>query len=194
MASRSAGQIAQIGGTIQRIAGSDACTKIMAGSQKAAASSSPVEIAQWSRQMLERLDAVLGPGPGGQVMRECGCHCLQVNRRPLLAAVARRSKYPSEEAFLEAEIKKPPRGTRLQKDGNRLHYFYVPNSFRKGLRCYCSLMGGLPENLTASRTYCQCSLGFVQKYWEGVLGRPVQVELRETAISGAKECQFVVHL
>jgi hypothetical protein len=34
----------------------------------------------------------------------------------------------------------------------------------------------------------------MEKYWEGILGRPVKVELGDTAISGATECKFVIYL
>ena len=55
-------------------------------------------------------------------------------------------------------------------------------------------MRGLPEDKTVSLTYCQCSRGLVEKTWELILGRPVQVEILESAISGATECKFVIHL
>ena len=93
-----------------------------------------------------------------------------------------------------AEIQKPPKGMRFEREGNVLIQYYTPRTFGGGMRCYCSLIRGLPENETAPITYCQCSRGFVQKYWEGILGRPVQVELGDTAISGANECRFTIHL
>jgi len=54
-------------------------------------------------------------------------------------------------------------------------------------------MVALPEGTNVSPTYCQCSRGFV-KVLEGALGRPVQVEVKETAITGADECKFIIHL
>jgi len=60
------------------------------------------------------------------------------------------------------------------------------------MRCYCSLFRGLPDNETVSSTYCYCSKGFVKRFWEDVLERPVQVDIVQSAISGASECKFVI--
>jgi len=62
------------------------------------------------------------------------------------------------------------------------------------MRCYCGLLRGLPEDENVSRTYCYCSEGFVKEFWENVLERPVKVELLQSALSGASECQFAIHL
>jgi predicted hydrocarbon binding protein len=47
---------------------------------------------------------------------------------------------------------------------------------------------------TISSTYCLCSRGFVQKYWEGIVGKPLTVELLESCLCGARECKFAIHL
>jgi predicted hydrocarbon binding protein len=45
-----------------------------------------------------------------------------------------------------------------------------------------------------SPTYCLCSRGFVQKYWEGIVGRSLKVDLLGSCLSGAQECKFAIHL
>jgi predicted hydrocarbon binding protein len=55
-------------------------------------------------------------------------------------------------------------------------------------------MHALPEGVNASPTYCQCPRGFVEKYWEAALGRPVKVVVEHTAITGGDECKFIIHL
>jgi predicted hydrocarbon binding protein len=62
------------------------------------------------------------------------------------------------------------------------------------MRCYCSLFRQLPTEDKVSTTYCNCSRGFVEKYWEAVLQKPVEVDLLKSAISGADECTFAIHL
>jgi predicted hydrocarbon binding protein len=52
----------------------------------------------------------------------------------------------------------------------------------------------LPTEDNVSITYCNCSRGFVEKYWEAVLQKPVKVDLLKSAISGAEECTFAIHL
>ncbi|MEW5871125.1 MAG: hypothetical protein AB1894_17755 [Chloroflexota bacterium] len=106
----------------------------------------------------------------------------------------RRGKFESEGEFLEAELRKPPTGTRLERQGEILYQYYTPGLFTHPMRCYCSLLRGLAPGDSASLTYCQCSRAFVQTYWQAALGRPVQVDLLETCIAGAQACKFAIHL
>jgi len=189
-----AGQIEEIGGCIERFAGPEVCEKVMEGSEKAAASSDTKKVALWAKDAMDRLDTLTDLAKREQIMLTCGYNCITINTRPMQAARARRQKYPTEEAFLTVETQKPPKGFRFEREGNILIQYYTPHAYGSGMRCYCGLMRKLPEDVMVSRTYCQCSRGFVEKYWEGILGRPVKVELGDTAISGAEECKFVIHL
>lgn len=194
MGKKTSGQIEEIGGRVEQFAGANLREKVMEDSEKAVVSSDPKEIALWVKGAIDRLDTLTDPGTREQIMLACGYNCIEINKRPMEIARARRQRYPTEEAFLTAEMQKPPKGFRFERDGNVLIQYYTPHAYGTGMRCYCSLMRKLPEDVMVSRTYCQCSRGFVEKYWEGTLGRPVQVELGDTAISGAEECKFVIHL
>jgi len=194
MPSKISGQIDEIGRNIEEFASYEVRVEAMAGRENIRASSTPAEIAEWTRTTMERLDRLTDPATRAQIMRNCGYNCILLNPRPLDGTKSRRAKFPSEEAFLQAEIKKPPRGMRFERQDNILIQYYTPETFGAGMRCFCSLMRGLPESQTASATFCQCSLGFVEKYWEGILGRLVEVDLVESAITGAKECKFAIHL
>ncbi len=194
MSTKNAGQIQEIGGRIEQSAGADTRKAVMVGADKASKSTDSVEVALWVKAAIDRLDKLVSADAGAQIMGACGHNCIAVNSGVLKRAQARRAKYPSEEAFLRAEARKPPSGTRLELSEKLLTHYYTPRSFGKGMRCYCGLMRGLPEDTTASRTYCQCSRGFVERYWEGILGRPVRVDLGATALTGARECQFTIYL
>jgi len=187
-------QIREIGENVKRLAGKDVMDKVMEGREQITASSKPEKVARWVQGAMESLDALVDEETRNQVMTNCGYNCARVNSSPIEKAKARRKKFRTEDEFLRAEQKKPPTGTRLVREGNTVYQFYTPRSFTHPMRCYCSLLRGLPEGEMASLTYCQCSRGFVQKYWEGILGRPVEVELLESSVSGAQECKFAVHL
>ena len=194
MPSKISGQIDEIGRNIEEFASYEVRVEAMAGRENIRASSTPAEIAEWTRTTMERLDRLTDPATRAQIMRNCGYNCILVNPRPLVNAQMRRAKFPTEEAFLETEIKKPPRGMRFERQGDILVQYYTPHAFGAGMRCYCALMRGLPADQAASLTYCECSRGFIEKYWEGVLGRPVRVDLLESSIAGAEECKFSIHL
>ncbi len=192
MVSKQAGMLEQLGGTIEHFSGKDVRDKVMAGSGKVH-NAFPVEMARWVKGAMERLDSLVDKATAARIMEECGHNCASVNK-VINRAKARRSKHATVEEFLAAEVEKPMRGTRLVREGNVLYQYYTPQSFGKGMRCYCGLMRHLPAEEVVSPTYCQCSKGFVTKFWEAALGRPVKVEVLESALTGARECKFAISL
>jgi hypothetical protein len=194
MTAKTDGQIQEIGGHIEEFAGVETREKVMQGSKKTAGSSNPKETALWVKEAIDRLDGLVDRKTRDQIMAACGHNCCAKNNRMVQAVQIRRQKFSTEEAFLKAELEKPSKGTRLELQGNSLVQFYTPHSYTRDMRCYCGLMRGLPENVTASSTYCQCARGFVETYWAGALGRPVRVEVQGTAITGADECKFIINL
>ncbi len=193
MVSREAGMLEQLAGNIERFAGKDVRKKVMEGSERIHRAS-PAEMARWVKTAMERLDSLVDAGTAARIMENCGCNCASVNKAVIERAKARRSKCATVEEFLEAEVRHPMRGTRLAREGKVLYQYYTPQSFGKGMRCYCSLVRHLPADQVISPTYCQCSKGFVTKLWETVLERPVKVEVLESALTGSKECKFAIRL
>jgi hypothetical protein len=42
--------------------------------------------------------------------------------------------------------------------------------------------------------FCACSAGFHRRYWEVVLGRPLQAEIVESVLAGDDRCRIAIHL
>jgi hypothetical protein len=166
----------------------------MEGSEKITPSTGKTNIAGWVRGALERMDSLTDEKTRTQIMENCGYNCALHNRAPIERAKARRKKFESLNDFLDAEQRKPMAGTKLERQGDKLYWYFMPQSFKTPMRCFCGLLRALPQHETVSRSYCNCSKGFVKKYWEGVLGKPVDVEVLQTAVSGAKECKFAIHI
>ncbi len=178
---------------IEALAGEATSGKVMEGSEEITEKTDKKKLAEWTRDAVERLDALVDDETRAQIMESCGFNCAEVNKRIMERTRGRRLKSRSEDEFLEAEQRKPTAGTRLARKGNTLYQTYTPREFTRPMRCYCALFRGLPDNETVSATYCQCSKGFVKKFWETVLGKPVEVELVESALSGGTECKFAIH-
>jgi predicted hydrocarbon binding protein len=194
MTTKTAGQIQEFGGHIEEIAGKKVRDKVMEGSEPIAKSSNKGKVALWMKEAIDRLDACATPEKCKEIMGACGHNCAAHNSRMVDAVRLRRKKFKDEKTFLEAEIKRSAKYTRIELKGKTVVQYYTPHNFTTPRRCFCSLMYSLPEGVNASPTYCQCSRGFVESYWESALGRPVKVEVVETAISGADECKFIIHL
>jgi predicted hydrocarbon binding protein len=166
----------------------------MEGNENITEKTDKKKTAQFVKTAMEKLNGAVNEKTITRIMQNCGYNCAKKNHRVIERAVARRKKYGNIEKFLEAEQQKPTKGTKLTREGNTLYQFYTPQAFTRPMRCYCELFKELPKEDTVSITYCNCSRGLVEKYWEAVLEKPVQVDVLQSAISGAKECKFAIHL
>jgi hypothetical protein len=192
MAKTRHGMLVVLEKNIEVLAGKQITKRVMEGSENITEKTDKRKTAEWVKNTIEKLDALVSEDARVRIMENCGYNCANVNKKVIQRAKARRSKFRSLDEFLAAEQKKPMSGTRLVREGNTLTQFYTPRAFTRPMRCYCSLFRGLPDNETVSSTYCNCSKGFVKKFWEGVLEKPVTVDLVQSAISGASECRFVI--
>jgi hypothetical protein len=79
-----------------------------------------------------------------------------------------------------------PTGFKKAKDktGKRYHY------------CHCTLVKDLIRNPTEkiSPTFCYCGAGWYKSLWEGILEKPVRVDLLESVLQGDDSCKFAIHL
>ena len=47
---------------------------------------------------------------------------------------------------------------------------------------------------TISPTFCNCGAGWFLQKWEGILGKPVKVQLIRSVLKGDDLCEVAVHL
>jgi hypothetical protein len=194
MAKRRIRAVANLRRSLERFAAKEVVEKVLQGSDRLGEASDPSQIALWVQRAMERLDRAADKTTRTRIMEECGYACAKANHGTIDRVVAKRKKYGSLEEFLEAEKDSVLPGMRLEKKGRALYQYYMPRSFGPNRRCFCSLLSGLPPEKTISPTYCQCSKGFARRMWERVLGKPVKVEVLETALTGADECKFRIYL
>ena len=71
----------------------------------------------------------------------------------------------------------------LHREGDDVYMIYP--------KCYCSQVNKIPKG-KLSRTYCNCSHGWAKALFEGALGRPVEVRMEESIISGNNQCKFKI--
>jgi len=175
---------------IEQYAGGEVMKQVMEGSESVFEKTDAKEKARWMKVAMERLDRLVDEETKFKIMENCGYNCAKMNKGAIEEAVARRKKFKTASEFMEAEQKNPSKGTRLVREGNVLYQYCTPQSY--GVRCYCEMVAAAEGEV--SQTYCHCSKGFVKKLWETVLEKPVDVELIQSAISGANECKFAIHL
>jgi hypothetical protein len=157
-----------------------------------AAPKDPAKRAQWVKAVLTNLDKTTDKKICDEIMRGNGVNCANHNINVVKNSLKRRAKYKSLEAFVDAEIKKPAKGTTLRRDGDALILSYLPKEFSHPMRCFCGLVNSLPRDEILSKTYCSCSLGFVETWWSQVVGKPVKAQLLESAVTGSDVCRFKI--
>lgn len=59
--------------------------------------------------------------------------------------------------------------------------------------CHCPLVRNYLNN-GISPTFCNCSAGWYRQQWEGILAKPVQIEILKSLIKGDDICEFAIHL
>lgn len=190
MAKSRFGMIEEFGHQVENAVGAEVCLQVMAGAETLTAKTSGEDVSLWVRDAISRLDELAPEEVRIKIMETCGYNCTRHNFSMIARGKARRAKFEDEATFLAAEIRKPQAGTRLKQEGNILIQTYVPQSFSYPMRCFCGLLRDLPEGKQVSLTYCNCSKAFVRTYWSEVLGRPVDVDVLETAVTGSTECKF----
>jgi predicted transcriptional regulator YdeE len=188
------GPIEELAGRIEEFAGAAVSKKVMKGKDELFTAPDPVKGALWMKEVMDRLDNFTDMKTREQIMTACGCSCNTQNHKDTEEAKEIRRLCATEEEYLEKFLQPPGNGVRYERDGNTLLQYYTPRKYKPGLRCYCSLVSALPENMNASPTYCQCARAFTQAHWESVLSRPLKVELGKTAITGSDECKFIIQL
>ncbi len=63
---------------------------------------------------------------------------------------------------------------------------------RRRAYCHCALVQDRIDHVPP--TYCYCGTGWVRQVWEGIIERPVRVEVLKSLPAGDDECQFLIHL
>jgi hypothetical protein len=70
-------------------------------------------------------------------------------------------------------------------DGQRrYHYCHCPWAKESLLR----------DDVTVPAAFCACSAGFHKRFWEVVLDRPLQAEIRESVLAGDDRCTIAIRL
>lgn len=59
--------------------------------------------------------------------------------------------------------------------------------------CHCALVRDY-WNEGISTTFCNCSAGWYRQIWEGILKKPVRIEILKTLLKGDETCEFAIHL
>ena len=179
------GRIGRFAKIIEKDLGEDLLLEVMQDSDKYALLKAP-EKAAWWNSAIERLEEGVGSDKAIDIMKQCGQKCCGQGMRKIAKRLMSESK--SMEEFLEKasnyEVKEGEIEYKL-KDANT-----IIGTFN---RCFCGQVKQTKVPFK-NKTYCQCSAEFHKQFFKAALEKPIEVELIQSIISGAKTCKFVIHL
>ena len=92
-------------------------------------------------------------------------------------------------------------------EGNTLYEIKIPYMTKEYLAeedpgmkayyyCHCpwARESLVQEDVSVPPVFCNCSAGFHKKYWEVVLGHPLEAEVIESVLKGDPHCKIAIHL
>ena len=146
------------------------------------------------RAMMGHMDAQLDEETKIKILNACGQSCL-INAFGV--APERKPTAEQSEAFLKA-LEKGGIEVRRERDAITVFYRWGIKQNPYGLSmkegyCMCPIVeSGAPG---MSKSYCNCSAGYVKEALERSTGKTVlKVEVLESILQGGKDCRFKVVL
>jgi hypothetical protein len=149
----------------------------------------------WLKDLMDNMDALLDEKTKKNLMNACGRSCY-VNA---FGIASQREVSPQlAEAWMNY-LKNA--GFEIQDNGSvTIVYFGWKKDHQNPMTglilsdgyCMCELVESIPKGL--SPTYCNCSAGYIGEMFKRYLGKPVNVEIVETLVSGGKECRFKIEI
>jgi len=203
------GWASQLASALERVAGPEAHRRVFGGREHPAACAAPEWWAAWAGETLVRLGAALpDPGLRRQVVKGCA------HRFPEWRLEQMRSRY-RELGSLDALLVEMRLDTTVQgqswyespvRVGDTVYVTKDPvdqegwkaapdAAARRAAYCHCSLVAHAREaGVTLPDTHCLCGSGWYDQLWEGILGKPVEVEVLQSILKGDDCCTFAITL
>ncbi len=194
---------------LDRFAGEAVRQQVMDRSETLTLGCTPREKADWVKGAMERLDAaVADEETRSKIMTGCS------HRYPEWRIQEMRAHYERlgniDQLLTLMRLDQSDRGfswySYPERVGNLLYETKNPadpekylqattEAERRAFSCYCGLVrAAILAGETISTTHCYCGAGWPKQLWEGILGRPVQVEIRRSVLRGDDCCSFTIHL
>ncbi len=194
---------------ISDVAGEAVVRDIMTGREKLGARPTPAGRARWIKGAMERLNAAVGEETTKQIMIRT---CPHTYPRKRIEELRKKFKQlGSIDKLLEIMYNDNSYGGTSyydcpQRKGNTIYINKVPCSPRaygkaetelekKLAYCHCSLARAvLKTGERVSPIFCYCSVSWDKQLWEGILERPVEVEVVKSLLKGDSHCVHAFRL
>jgi effector-binding domain-containing protein len=186
--------------SLERVLGKAARAEVLQDLDRIALGTSCEERRAWVNCALERLDAQSTEEQRFDILSRCA-HTFSPRRIERVRAAYERNLDVDE--ALAAMAEDPEWYEKPSRDGDIIYVTKVPRN-RQGYDeatepaektmhyCHCALVRDKPGDVHPA--FCYCASGWYRQIWEGILGKPVRVEIVKSLTRGDDTCQFAIHL
>jgi hypothetical protein len=198
-----------LGEGVAALAGEEVRQYVMAGVERITLDTTPGERAAWIVGALERLEEkVPDEEARSRIMRGCSHRFPRWRIAQMRAEYERLGSIDALLAIMHADRSvygQPWYGQQI-RIGNIIYTAKSPvdqagyrnaetHLERRMACCFCGLVKEyMRSGGQAPFTHCYCGAGWFHQLWEGILGKPVTVEILTSALRGDDTCTFAVHL
>jgi hypothetical protein len=190
---------------VEDVLGGAARQQVTAGIEGITVNSSAEDYREWIHSAMRRVDELTDDPETKYKIISCCAHVFPQHRIDFLRSVFEQRHEIDDvlrEMYQDPDWYEDP-----VRKGNQLHMRKVPydrEAFEKATSlvekrqayCHCAFVRPYltesPANI--SPTFCWCGAGWYRRLWEGVLGKPIQVEHVKTLVRGNDCCTLVITL
>jgi predicted ArsR family transcriptional regulator len=142
--------------------------------------SMPKRTEKWITTLMEGLERNVDEKTIAKILEQCGRQCQTQSHIKKAKDLYQRSKNTDEFLNKLAKVNK-----HLHREKDKVYLIYP--------KCYCSQVNRIPKG-KLSGTYCNCSRGWAKALFEGATGKPVEVIMEKSIITGDDQCKFQIIL
>lgn len=185
---------------VERVLGAEARDNIMKDKTLFTLESSTDERATWIKAAMKQLDARADDYQKYDILSRCA-HDFSQKRIAYLRSIYEQTGDVDE--VLKAMYEDPAWYENPIRKGNIIYVKKVPYN-QKGYQeakteaekkrnyCHCPLVREYLDEIPF--TFCYCGSGWYRQQWEGILQKPVKIEMVKSLLKGDDTCEFAIHL
>jgi len=142
---------------------------------------SPNKKAEWWNDAINRMKKEIGIDKTKDILSICGSKCCGQGHRKTV-----RKKFEESNSIEDFLKKISIKGVTYELvDKNTIVAEYE--------RCFCGQVKGAKKTFS-DMTYCECGTEFNRQYFSSAIGKPVDVELIKSIISGSDSCKYLIYI
>ena len=175
------GKIGNLAKNIEKETNQAVLLEVMKNIDQFKSASNRLEKAEWINDAICRLEKQIGKEKSIKIMENCGRDCCGSKHSEHAKQLMSESKSVEEFAG------------KLSRGGVKFKLQDKNTIIGEYNKCYCSMVNQIKKPFQ-SLTYCHCGVGYIRQRFESAFGKPVEVEVVQPVITGAKSCKFIIHI